>query len=412
MPSWKGAKRVAIDTETKDPHLKALGPSVRRGGYIVGVSFAIEDGPCHYLPYRHQGGDNLDEDGVKSYLSDQLKSHNGIVTGANLSYDIDYMAEDELKFHPDVTFRDVQVADPIINELEHSYSLENICARWGIPGKDTDLLERAASAFGVDHKGGLWKLPARYVGAYAEADADRPLRVLRRQERVIDENDLWQIFNLECDVLPVLVRMRRRGVLIDQDKLEQIETWSLEEEAKALAVVKRDTGITIEVGNVWKADLLAQALSYIGVKFGTTSTGKPSIDQALLKSTPHPVAKAILWARKTNKIRTTFAKSMREHMVNGRIHCTFNQTARETEAGDQRGVRYGRLSAIDPNLQQQPNPDKDPAIAGEWRKICKPEPGTLWACDDYSQMDDALCCRDGSSRCPHRRPGILRQPRP
>jgi hypothetical protein len=50
-PSWNGA-RVAVDVETCDPHIKELGPGVRRGGYICGYSFAIEDGPDFYIPMR------------------------------------------------------------------------------------------------------------------------------------------------------------------------------------------------------------------------------------------------------------------------------------------------------------------------------------------------------------------------
>ncbi len=44
-----------------------------------------------------------------------------------------------------------------------------------------DLLIEAARAHGVDPKGGLWKLPARFVGPYAEADADLPYNIYLRQ---------------------------------------------------------------------------------------------------------------------------------------------------------------------------------------------------------------------------------------
>ena len=96
------------------------------------------------------------------------------------------------------------------------------------------------------------------------------------------------------------------------------------------------------------------------------SGGRKSVSQDVFASLDHPVTKALAWARKANKLRTTFAKSIRSHETNGRIHCTFNQIARESETGDQKGVRYGRLSATNPNMQFQPNPDKDPDIAGEW----------------------------------------------
>lgn len=373
-----------MDVETRDDHLKDLGIGVRRGAYMTGIGFAIEDGPKHYLPMRHEGGDNLPEDQVLAYMRAQGKTFKGEIVGANLSYDLDYLWEQEINF-PEVSyFRDVQIAAPLINELEMSYSLDNILKRLGLPLKNEDLLRRAAADYGVDPKGGMWRLPARYVGAYAEDDNELPLAALRRQERIIDDNDLWDIFNLESRVLPVLVRMRRRGVRIDLDKLHEIEEWSLMQEAEALATVRRETGVVIKVGDVWKPEVLAPALHAIGLSTDLTSTGKPSITKDVFASMDHPVTAALARARKTNKLRTTFAASIRRYMVDGRVHCTFNQIARETEAGDQKGARYGRLSATDPNLQQQPSRDE---FAAMWRSIYLPEEGADWACCDFSQQE-------------------------
>src|SRR5262245_50887066 len=82
LPSWADAKRVAFDCETRDPDLKELGPSCRRGGgYVIGYSFAIEDGPKHYLPFRHEGGDNLPEDAVLRYMRDQARVFRGDLVG-------------------------------------------------------------------------------------------------------------------------------------------------------------------------------------------------------------------------------------------------------------------------------------------------------------------------------------------
>ncbi len=387
LPSWKGAKRVGIDCETNDRHLKELGIGVRRGGYMVGISFAIEDGPSFYLPFRHEGGDNLDEKQVLGYMREQGTTFEGDVVGMNLSYDLDYFWEAGIHFPAVRFFKDIQIADPLIYELHNSYSLQEIATRHGLPGKDETKLREAAAAYGVDPKGGLWRLPARYVGEYAEADARQPLLTLRKQERHIEEKGLWDLYDLESRVLPVLIRMRRRGVRIDQDKLAQIEDWSLKQEAEALDYVRKATGVRIEVGNVWKAEALVPALEHIGIELPTTSNGKKSVSQEVFGMVDHPVTKALARARKVNKLRTTFAASIRSYMTNGRIHCTFNQIARESETGEQKGVRYGRISATDPNLQQQPNPEKDPEIAGEWRKIFLPEEGAEWCVADYSQQE-------------------------
>lgn len=384
LPEWRGAKRVAVDVETCDPQLKQMGIGVRRGGYVAGFSFAIEDGPKHYLPIRHQGGDNLPEDAVLTYLREQAKSFKGIVAGANLQYDLDYLWEEQIHFPEVQFFRDIQVADPLIYELHMSYSLQNIAERHGMPGKKEDVLKEAAQAYKVDPKSGMWQLPARYVGQYAEEDAALPLAILRRQERQIDDLDLWEIYDLESQVLPVLVKMRRRGVRVSEERLANVETYSLEQETEALQKVYHETGVRIGVGDVWKPDALAPALTAIGVTLNETAAGKPSIDKDVLSRIDHPVAASLAWARKINKLRTTFAASVRAHMIGDRIHCTFNQIARETESGDQKGARYGRLSSTNPNMQQQPARDE---FAKMWRSIYIPEEGSLWAACDYSQQE-------------------------
>lgn len=388
LPSWAEAKRVGIDTETRDEHLKALGPGVRRGAYICGFSFAIEDGERpYYLPIRHAGGGNLDPDQVLRYMRDQAKYFRGQLVGANMGYDLDHMAKDDIHFREVEYFRDIQIADPLINELHTSYSMAKIAERWGEPGKDEALLRDAAYAYHLDAKSEMWKLHSKYVGPYGEQDAVLPLRLLRRQERVIEEQNLWEIYNLESQVLPVLVKMRRRGVRIDLDKLSEVERWSLAEELGEYERVRQATGIRLSPADIWRAEALAAPLRHIGIVFKPGV--KVSIDKVILGGIDHPVAAAILRARKLNKLRTTFAKSMRTYMTNGRIHCTFNQLRKtkdgeEGEDSEDGGGRYGRLSCSDPNLQQQPARDE---FAKMWRSIYIPEDGELWASADYSQQE-------------------------
>lgn len=335
----------------------------------------------------------------------QAKAFKGDLVGAHLSYDMEHMEYADIKFsQTDVKWRDVQVAEPLLDELQDRYSLKHLLERYGLPPKDEALLIQAARDYNVDPKKGMWQLPARFVGAYGEADVDRPLKLLRKQERRIDDEELWDIWNLETDVLPVLVRMRMRGVRIDLKQLEKVELWSLAQETAALEKIKHETGIRVKVGDVWKAEALAPALEHIGVKLQFTAQGKVSIKKDILAGIKHPVADAIAYARKVNKLRTTFAASIRRYMTNGRIHCTFNQIAREDDeinAGaksDVRGARYGRLSCGDPNMQQQPSRDE---FAREWRMIYLPEEDHEWCSNDYSQQEPrwtthfAAMCRNG-----------------
>ena len=402
MPAdWRDTPRLSLDTETCDPLLKKLGPGVRRGGFIAGVSLALGEDRGHYLPLRHLGGDNVeDPDQALAYVRHQAARYDGEVVGANLGYDLDYLAEVGVHF-PLATFRDVQVAEPLLDELQFSYSLDNILLRHGLPQKDEALLREAAAQFRLDPKAELWKLPARYVGAYAEADATLPLRLLRKQEEEIEAQGLRRIWDLESAVTPILVRMRRRGVGIDFDQLDRVERFSKAEEMKAWGEVQRHTGVSIRVGDAMKAEVVAQALRAAGIEPGRTAKGAPSITKEWLEALNHPVGALIRRARKMSQLRTTFVASVREHVIRGRIHCTFNQIKmQKSDDGDADGAAYGRLSCSDLNLQQQPA--RDPEIGPMWRKVYVPDPGGAWASLDYSQQEPGLALHFAAASGPAR----------
>jgi DNA polymerase I-like protein with 3'-5' exonuclease and polymerase domains len=392
LPSWAGAKRVAVDIETKDLDLRKLGPGVRRPDcYIVGVAFAIDDGPCAYLPVAHAeqwDHANLDRDAVFQYLRDQAKVFKGEIVGANLQYDMDYLAH--VGIHFDGIYRDVQVAEPILDELQMSYSLENIAHRHGLKGKDESFLKRFAHSRAVDPKAGIWALPPEAVGAYAEQDVRLPLELLRRQEEMIDRQGLRPVFDLECRLQKVLLKMRRRGVAVDLNQVDYIQEMSRKREKEVLDEIHKQTGVRMVIHGE-KSDInlkkpLLEVMRFLGLDVPTTDKGNPSITNEFLNSIQHPVGDLIRNAKKWNKLRGTFCKSIRTHQVNGRIHCTFNQLRGEKAGGDgESGARYGRLSCVNPNLQQQPS--RDPEIGSLWRSIYIPDEGGQWACLDYSQQE-------------------------
>lgn len=387
LPNWDGAKRIGIDIETCDPKLKLLGPGVRRDGFIVGVSFAIEDGPAFYLPMLHGGGDNLDASNVLQYLRDQSGFRCTLV-GANLNYDLDYLAEAGVTFPHLAWQRDVMIADPLIYELHDSYSLDAIGKRWGYLGKDTTLLNEACRNYGLkDPRADLWRLPARFVGPYAQEDAALPLKILRKQERVIQDDGLWQAYDLESQVQPVLLKMTRRGVRVDLAALDQVEAWSLAQEQAQLDALASH-GVRLGVGDVWDKGALAPILRDIGAVIQLTPKGQPKIDKEMLDELDHPVANLIKRARKVSMLRRTFAHGVRNHLVGDRIHCSFNQMRGESDSGEARGARFGRLSSEHPNLQNQPSLDD---FASMWRAIYVPDhEGQVWFSADFSQQEPRI----------------------
>src|SRR3974390_1235133 len=128
-PDFRDAKRIGLDVETYDPNLPQLGCGVRRDGYMIGISLAIEDGPKHYFPFDHAGGDNLDRKQVLGYFKEQFKTFKGDVVGANLPYDLEYCWSAGIEMPQVHRFYDIQVADPLIFELEMRYSLDAIAKR-------------------------------------------------------------------------------------------------------------------------------------------------------------------------------------------------------------------------------------------------------------------------------------------
>ena len=395
LPSSWGDGRVAIDTETCDPLLTKLGPGVRRGGFIAGVALAFEDGPSFYLPVRHGDGGNMDPAAVMSYLRSCAAGFTGTLVGANLGYDLDFLEEEGVTFPQVQWFRDVQVADPLINELHNNYSLDAIAARHGVPGKDQTLLMQALADHGFRNskaKSGIWALHSRFVGAYGEQDARLPLTLLRRQERTIDEEDLWNVYNLESRVLPVLVKMRRRGVAVDENRLAYVDSWAREQQQLAVDAANHTlpAGVRLSFSDVSNTNVLGRVLTSLGIDLPKTRTGKDSVTAAVLDAIDHPVGDHLRRARKMVTLRSTFVGGVREHLVRGRAHCTFNQLRRnkDDESGDTEGAAYGRLSSANFNFQNQPARDEE--IGPLWRSIYVPDgadSGNKWAALDYSQQE-------------------------
>jgi DNA polymerase I-like protein with 3'-5' exonuclease and polymerase domains len=422
LPEWKNAKRVSIDLECKDPDLRKLGPGCRRvGNFVCGVGFAIEDGPEFYLPMRHEGGDNCEFD-VWSYVQEQLREYRGMLVFNGGQYDLDWLCQpngegsptteinhDLLNYDRDI--RDVQNADVLIWELHDQYNLDALCQRHGLPGKDETLLRQVASVYRADPKIDMWRFPARYVERYGRVDARRPLQVLRRQEKLIESEGIQSIWDLESKVTQICVKMRRRGMRIDLEKLSYIEHRSLEVEKEELDKVAHATGVRIKVGDVWKAEVLGHALKAAGYDVPKTDvkiskkTGreiggdKDSVDKFFLKKCGQ-IGEWLLRARGWNKLRTTNAHQVRTfgvmHPGDGgfRAHCTFNQLRAsddkdEHDDSNGRGVRYGRFSSTDFNIQAQPV--RDDEFGELWRSIyVANNDEEEWICSDWSQQEPRI----------------------
>ena len=391
LASWKGAKRVCLDVETFDPNLKETGPSVRTGGHLVGVGVGIDGGPSYYLPFAHAGGDNLDGAMVLKYLQDQLDEFDGEIVGANLGYDLDWLWDVGLKMPKVKAFRDVLIAEPLIDDNRFFYSLDSVAETWiGEQKAKTKMLE-AARAYGMkkDSELGAWihLLPGRHVGEYGEGDVNLPLKVLREQEKEIEAQGIQGIWDLESSLIPVLVRMRQRGVAVDQDRLMEVEIRCTKERVEAADFMMKETGVAVGPDDAMKKGVILEALRAAGHQLDATD----AVDKFFIaaRAADCPVVAALGRLRKWDTLRKLSIDPVKNHLVNGRIHCSFNQLAMDKDEGKgSKGARYGRLSCEHVNMQQQPARDEE--IGPLWRRIYMPDEGKLWAANDYSQQEPRM----------------------
>ena len=371
-------KEIAIDLETKDPRLKSHGPGWATGhGDVVGIAVSY-DGFTAYLPFGHEGGGNLDRGIVLKWFEKEIAKHPSDKIFYNAAYDVGWLHRLGVKLEGRIL--DAMLAAPLLNENRFSYSLNAVAYDYMGEMKSEAALREAAQEFGVDPKGELYKLPATFVGEYAEADARLTLQLWQTFKSELSKEDLWQVFDLETEVLPLCIEMTRRGVRVDLDQAERLKQDLLKEVKKILSGIKKETGISIEL---WAAASIAKVFDQLEIPYGRTKTGLPSFTKNFLSQHEHPIAQQIAEAREYDKIGNTFLSSIFRYAEKDRIHGHINQL--RSEGG---GTVSGRISMSNPNLQQIPA--RNPDMARKIRGLFLPEEGEQWASMDFDQQEPRI----------------------
>jgi DNA polymerase I-like protein with 3'-5' exonuclease and polymerase domains len=378
FPDLRSAEEIAIDLETRDPELKKLGSGAIRGsGEVVGIAVAV-DGYKAYFPIAHGEGPNMDRKKVLDWFTDVCQSPATKIFH-NAMYDVCWIRNLGIKINGLII--DTMIAASIIDENRFQYSLNSLSWVYLNQGKNEALLTKAAKERGLDPKADMWKLPAMEVGAYAEKDAELTLLLWHNLKRIIVEDDLQDIFNLETDLFPCLVDMRHLGVRVDIEKADQLKATMAVKEKNLLQQIKIETGIDTQI---WAARSIAQVFEKLKLPYTRTEkTDSPSFTKNFISYHDHPVVRMIAEARKINKVSTTFIDTILNHSHLGRIHADINQIR-----SDDGGTVTGRFSYANPNLQQIParDPDTGPLI----RSLFLPEKGCTWGTFDYSQQEPRL----------------------
>ncbi len=394
-PDLSHYKTIAVDLETRDPNLMTLGPGwPRNDGYVVGIAIAAGD-RSWYFPIRHERGQNMDPKFTIKWLKKQMSTPNVTKLFHNATYDVGWLLAEGVEVQGPII--DTMIAAPLIDENRFSYSLNNLGFDYVGERKSERSLRAAAESFGLDPKGEMWRLPAKYVGDYAEQDAALTLRLWERLRTLINEQDLHHIFNLETSLIPLMIKMRANGVRVDLDRTEQVKEKLTEKCAELTKQIKHLTGVEV---NPWASSSVAKVFDSLGLSYPMTESEKPSpsFKKAYLQSHPHEVAQMIVKLREFDKAGGTFIESILRHEHKGRIHTEFHQLR-----NDGGGTVTGRFSSSNPNLQQIPA--RDPDIRQMIRGLFIPEEGTQWGSFDYSSQEPRLLVHFAASM-----PDAMRHP--
>jgi DNA polymerase I-like protein with 3'-5' exonuclease and polymerase domains len=382
LPDLRHAKEIAIDTETKDPNLTSMGSGcIRRDGHIAGYAIAV-DGASYYLPVRHEEGPNLDPHQIRRYMSNLCADPDRTYVFHNAPYDIGWLHAEGIDVKGSVV--DTMVAAPLLDENRFSYRLDALGKDYLGDRKDERLLREAARDWGLNAKSEMHKLPAMYVGSYAEQDAALTLRLYQYLRQRIIAEELSDVFDLETRVQRITIQMRRRGVRLDLEYAHTLKTQFSHLERTELHAIGKDHGYGRDI-EVWSAASVAALFDHCGLEYPRTKEGAPSFTKEWLNAHEHPVAKQVVRVRKLSKASGTFIDAYLKHQINGRIHPEIHALR-----GDEGGTVTGRFSYSDPNLQQVPSPDKDPELAPLVRGLFLPEPEERWGAFDYSSQEPRL----------------------
>ena len=379
LPDLTSAKTIAVDLETRDPNLKTKGPGWPTGdGEVVGIAVATSPSDSWYIPIGHLGGGNLDRRIVTTWLKKQMATPSDKIMH-NAQYDAGWLRQMGVPVEGRII--DTMVTASLLDENRFSYSLNALSFDYLGKAKSEKLLTQAAQDFGVDPKAEMWKLPAQYIGKYAEVDAELCLELWQSFQTQLTREDLWSVWELETDLIPCLIDMTWNGIRVDLDRAERTKQELLKREKSVVASLKKEAGFPVEI---WAANSIAKAFDGLGLPYPKTEKGAPSFTKSFLTEHPHPFAKNIVKARELNKIQGAFIESILKHVgPDSKIHGHINQLR-----SDDGGTVSGRISMANPNLQQIPA--RDPELGPMIRSLFLPEEGEQWAAIDFSQQEPRI----------------------
>lgn len=388
LPDKLYGENIFLDTETKDDGLaqeRGPGWAFSDGGYVCGVT-VVADNFRRYIPVAHAQGENEDKDRIFSWLNCVLSDSLQRKVFANAPYDVGWLKRSGVEVVG--SLEDVLTNGALCDENLFKYSLDSLHKHFV---KDSKLVKRYDDLEKLCEKYGfkitkknpaashIWKFSGEEVTPYGLDDGLLTEELFLSTRKIIEDEDLQRVHDLECRLIRPLIEMRWRGVRVDLNRAQDLLVEFSQKRDAAIEKIKLLTGISVGPTDDHS---LAKALAVRGIIVGLSEKNKkPEINSNYLKTLKDEVASAVVDCRKYEHAANTFVQSMVfDSHQNGRIHSTLNSVK-----GERGGTVSGRFSSTDPNLQQIPKRDED--IGPKIRKMFLAEEGEELADLDFSAQE-------------------------
>jgi DNA polymerase I-like protein with 3'-5' exonuclease and polymerase domains len=224
------------------------------------------------------------------------------------------------------------------------------------------------------------------AAAYGLRDVRYDWLLWRTLEPMLEAEEVRSVFDMEMDVLEVLIPMRLTGAHVDVESLRDLEGDLAVQLDEARKKVYAAAGREFNIGSVpQKQNLLYGPAEEGGQGLSPrklTETGGMSTDaEALEPHRDNPLAAALLAHAEVDKLQSTYVHGYLGTdkklgaVINGRIHTDFVQY----------GTVTGRFSSREPNLQNVPRPGSE--LGKRVRGLFSATPGYKLLVGDYGQIE-------------------------
>lgn len=307
---------------------------------LVGLSFAVKPGQAWYVPVP------ANQDDAKSIVTEfkPVFEHKQIgKIGQNIKFDILMLKWYGVEVQGDLfdTMMAHYVIDPdtrhgmdILSENYLNYKPVSITALIGPKGKN---------------QGNMRDVEIEKIKDYAAEDADITLQLKSVFEPKLKQVESEKLINeIEHPLIYVLADMEYEGVKIDHDTLREFSKELETDIAKLEKTVYDKAGVRFNIASPKQLGEILFEKLMLDPKAKKTKTGQYQTGEDVLLSlaAKSDIVRDILDFRQLQKLKSTYVDALPQ-MVNpktGRVHTSYNQAVAAT----------GRLSSVNPNLQNIP----------------------------------------------------------